>query len=127
LLLLSVVSGKAIKDSFRQREKRECARRINHIGGGLGITSNKISMTLQEFARKRKELFWSVKDPGKLSTEAIVEGILNYGNWDDVQTLFKILGIKKVSRIFRKQTSGWRTNYRPKIKNYFKLYFDKYA
>jgi len=56
-----------------------------------------------------------------------VEHTLNYGNWDDVQTLIKIAGIKRVAEIFRKQTTGSRLNYGPKIVNYFNLYFNKYA
>lgn len=86
-------------------------------------------MTLEKFVKDRKFLFWSV-DPEKLhllNPEAVVETILNYGNWDDAQTLIKILGIKKVAKIFRKQISNWRTNYRPEVKNYFHLYFNKYA
>jgi len=68
-----------------------------------------------------------VKNFDRLSDESIVEHTLNYGNWKDVQELFSILGIKKTAKIFREQTSGWRTNYDKKIKNYFRLYFNKYA
>ncbi|MBI5305969.1 hypothetical protein HZB04_00020 [Candidatus Wolfebacteria bacterium] len=77
--------------------------------------------------KSRKFLVWYVKNPENLSPESIVEHTLNYGDWDDVQTLFKILGIKKTAKIFRKQISGWRTNYLPEIKNYFNLYFNQYA
>mgnify|MGYP001558283648 CR=1 FL=1 len=84
-------------------------------------------MTIQSFIKKRPYLIWYVKDVEQLSDESIVEHTLNYGDWDDVQALFKILGIKKTAKIFRKQISGWRTNYRPEIKNYFNLYFNQYA
>ena len=84
-------------------------------------------MTLGNFAKKRKYLFWYVKDPGKLSEEAVVEGVLNYGDFDDVKKLIALLGIKKTAEIFRKKTRMKRSNYRPEIANYFKLYFDKYA
>lgn len=86
-------------------------------------------MTLEKFVKDRKFLFWSV-DPEKLhliNPEAVVETILNYGDWDDVQLLIKILGIKRVAKIFRKQISNWRTNYDEKIIYYFKRYFNKYA
>jgi hypothetical protein len=58
-----------------------------------------------------------------------VEAVLNYGNWDDVQKLIKILGIKRVAKIFRQQTAPdkMRCNYRPDVKHYFNLYFQKYA
>ena len=84
-------------------------------------------MTIHQFIQKRPYLVWYVKDINKLSKESIVEHVLNYGNWDDVQTMIKILGIKKVAEIFRKKSKEKRCNYRPEIKNYFRLYFNKYV
>ena len=85
-------------------------------------------MTLKYFIKKRRYLVWYVKKPENLSQEAIVEAVLNYGNWDDVKKLFSILGIKKVAKIFKKQiTRRKRINYRPEIKHYFNLYFKKYG
>jgi len=87
----------------------------------------KIKKQLKNFMRKRKSLIWYVKEPENSSIELIVESVLNYGDWDDVQKLIKIIGINKMAEIFKKQNSGLRTNYRPKSLNYFKLYFNKYA
>lgn len=84
-------------------------------------------MTINDFIKERSYLIWYVKNHEKLSDESVVEHTLNYGDWKDVQKLFSILGVKKTATIFRKQTSGWRTNYDKKIKNYFSLYFNKYA
>ena len=85
-------------------------------------------MTLKEFMEQRKYLAWYVRDHDSLNTEAVVEAVLNYGNWEDVQTLFRILGIQETARIFRKQISqeNARPRYDDKIEHYFKLYFDKY-
>ncbi|KKQ68001.1 MAG: hypothetical protein US88_C0008G0055 [Parcubacteria group bacterium GW2011_GWA2_38_27] len=52
---------------------------------------------------------------------------MNYGDFNDVKKMIKILGIKKVATIFREKSKEKRCNYRPEIKNYFRLYFDKYA
>lgn len=82
---------------------------------------------LKKFMRDRKHLVWYVKNPENLNVESIVEHTLNYGDWDDVQTLIKIMGIKKTAEIFRKQISNWRTNYDNKIKHYFVLYFNEHA
>lgn len=82
---------------------------------------------LKNFIKKRKYLAWYVKDVEKLPVESIVEHTLNYGDWDDVQKLIKIIGINKIAEIFRKQNNGLRTNYDNKMKNYFSLYFNKYA
>ena len=74
-------------------------------------------------------MIWYVKDYNNLSTDAIVEAVLNYGTFSDIKKLFYIIGLKKVALIFRRQIRGQRTrnNYNPKIRNYFRLYFDKYA
>lgn len=84
-------------------------------------------MTIQQFIKKRKYLVWYVKNPEKLNNEAIVEAVLNYGDWDDVQEMIRILGIKKTAAIFREKSKQKRCNYLPDIKNYFTLYFNKYA
>lgn len=87
-------------------------------------------MTLGNFIKKRRYLVWYVKEPENLSEESVVEAVLNYGNWDDVQTLIKILGMEKVAKIFREKSKPskiGRQNYRERAKKYFSLYFDKYA
>lgn len=86
--------------------------------------------TIHSFIKKRKYLIWYVKDYDKLSAESIVEATLNYGDWDDVQTLIKILGMKKTAEIFHRKSiksKFGRTNYAPKTINFFTLYFKKYA
>lgn len=87
-------------------------------------------MDIHEFIKKRKYLIWWVKDYDKLNAESIVEATLNYGDWNDVQELIKILGIKKVAAIFRsksKKSKMGRTNYGEKTIHYFKLYFNAHA
>ena len=86
-------------------------------------------MTIHDYIKKRKYLIWYVKDYDALDADAIVEATLNYGDWNDVETLIKILGIKKMAKIFHKQTHlKWdRCNYHPKTKHYFQLFFNKYA
>lgn len=80
-----------------------------------------------KFIKDRPYLIWYVKNLEKLSDESIVEHTLNYGDWDDVQKLIKIMGIKKIGAIFKKQVKQKRCNYHIKSKNFFSLYFKKYA
>jgi len=87
---------------------------------------------ITNFIKKRRYLIWyvGIENFDKLSDESIVEAVLNYGDWDDVQELIRILGLKKTAEIFRrksKKSKMGRTNYRPEIINYFSLYFKKYA
>lgn len=87
-------------------------------------------MTIGDFVRKRKHLFWSTKNYDGLSNEAIVEAILNYGDMNDVRELISLLGIQEVAKIFReksKKSKMGRQNYRPEAINYFNLYFNKYT
>lgn len=84
-------------------------------------------MEINNFAKKRPYLFWHISDFDSLSEEAIVEAVLNYGNWQDTEELARILGIQRLASIFRKKASAKRCNFRPEIKNYFELYFNKYA
>lgn len=84
-------------------------------------------MTIKTFIKNRPYLVWYVKDLDNLSEESIVEHTLNYGDFDDVQKLIHILKIGKVARIFSAQIKKKRNNYNPKVKNYFELYFKKYA
>jgi hypothetical protein len=86
--------------------------------------------TIHDFIKQRKHLIWYVRNYDKLNAEAIVEATLNYGDWDDVQTLIKIMGIKEVAKIFRKKSKPskmGRQNYRSDVIHYFNLYFKKHA
>ncbi|PIT95061.1 hypothetical protein CO116_00275 [Candidatus Falkowbacteria bacterium CG_4_9_14_3_um_filter_38_19] len=87
-------------------------------------------MTIHQFIKARPHLIWYVKNLDKLSEESIVEHVLNYGDWDEVQTMIKILGIKKTAKIFRaksKPSAMGRQNYSEKTKNFFNIYFNKHA
>lgn len=87
-------------------------------------------MTIHQFIQERPYLVWYVKDLSKLDEASIVEHVLNYGDWDDVQEMIKILGMEKVATIFRQKSipsKMGRQNYRPEIIRYFNLYFDKHA
>ncbi|MEK7622091.1 MAG: hypothetical protein AAB415_02835 [Patescibacteria group bacterium] len=84
-------------------------------------------MTTGDFVRERKYLFWSTKNYDGLSNGAVVEGVLNYGDMNDVRELISLLGMQEVAKIFRENINRPRINYRPEVKNYFQLYFQKYA
>ena len=116
-----------IRHTFRS-QPRYCCDRVADLSVKYGTMY--ASMTIGNFVKKRKYLFWSTKNYDNLSPEVVVEGVLNYGNWDDVQELIKILGMEKVATIFRLKSipdKYGRQNYRPEIKYYFNLYFNKYA
>lgn len=82
---------------------------------------------LNDFIKARPHLVWYVSDLEHLSESSIVEHTLNYGNWQDVNELFALLGVEEVADVFAAQQRGARNNYRPEIANYFQLYFSRYA
>lgn len=84
-------------------------------------------MNTADFVKKRKHLFWSTRNYNDLSNAVVVEGIINYGDMNDVRELINLLGIKEVAAIFRTQINRPRVNYDKKIINYFALFFKKYA
>lgn len=84
-------------------------------------------MNIKNFIANRPYLIWSTNNYDALSDGAILEAVLNYGTFKDAQTLISILGIKKTAGIFNAQLKHKRVNYSPKIINYFKFYFQKYA
>ena len=84
-------------------------------------------MGIGDFVKKRKHLFWSTRNYDGLSPGAVLEGVLNYGDMNDVKELLSLLGMREAAKIFHEQTNRARVNYRPEIVNYFQLYFQKYA
>ena len=81
-------------------------------------------MTVNSIIKKKPYLAWYIKDPEKLSEKSVLEHILNYGNWDDVQQFIKIKGKDKTTEVFKKTIANKRTNYSPVIQSYFSRYFN---
>lgn len=83
-------------------------------------------MDIHDFIKKRKHLVWYTKNFDGLSEDAIVEAALNYGDWNDVQELIKILGMKRTAEIFEERSNWPRSNYDPEVKKFFHSFFKKY-
>jgi len=66
---------------------------------------------------------WYVKDPKKLSQKSVLEYMLNFGEWTEIQEFIRQNGIHKTKDIFRQITSSKRSNLRKPIQDYFKRYF----
>jgi hypothetical protein len=81
-------------------------------------------MIVNAIIKNKPYLAWYVKDPEKLSEESVLEHVLNYGNWDDVQLFIKIKGLIQTAALFNKTLEA-RTNYTPPIQHYFSRYFSK--
>ena len=84
-------------------------------------------MKVNDIIKNKPYLAWDVKDLSVLSEESVLERVLNYGNWDDVQGYIKIKGILDTKRIFNKLLNKKRVNLFPEIRHYFTIYFNKHA
>lgn len=84
-------------------------------------------MKTQDIIVNKPYLAWYVKNPRALSDESVLEHVLNYGNWDDVQTFIKVKGLKQTAEMFQVNANKERSNYFPEVKEYFSRYFIKYA
>lgn len=84
---------------------------------------------IKKLIKEKSALFWWIREDKKkdISIKLLVETILNYGNIKDIKKLFKLVGIKKVAKIFFGDISRQRVNYYPQVANFFKLYFKKHA
>ena len=87
------------------------------------------SSELKAFIKEKSNLFWYIPEDKKeeVSPGLLVETILNYGTMDDVRTLFRLMGIEEVSRIFFSAKGRQKLNYYPEIYNFFSLLFKKYT
>jgi hypothetical protein len=90
------------------------------------------SPELKALIRKNANLFWYTKDTEKenLPLPVVVEFFLNYANAQDVKELFRIVSVKKTAAVFFEQVNKSEraaNNYNVLSRNFFTLYFNKYA
>ena len=86
-------------------------------------------MTRAEFIEKNKPLFWYIKKDKiqDIGNEVLVEFIFNYGTWEDVKELIKIIGFQELKVVYEATTDRKIGNYMPEIYNYLGLIVKKYA
>jgi hypothetical protein len=86
-------------------------------------------MTREEFINKNAHLFWYIKKEAipKIGNEVLVEFIFNYGTWEDVKELIKIIGFQELKKVYDGITDRKIGNYPPEIYNFLGLITKKYA
>ena len=82
-------------------------------------------MTVNAIIKNKPYLAWYIKDPENLSEQSVLEHVLNYGNWEDVQQFIKIKGMEGSAKLFNKTLKNKRVNFSPEIKSYFSRYFNR--
>jgi hypothetical protein len=86
-------------------------------------------MTRAEFIEKNKHLFWYIKKDKiqDIGNEVLVEFIFNYGTWDDVKELIKIIGFQELKRVYDGITDRKIGNYMPEMYSLLERIVYKYA
>jgi hypothetical protein len=87
------------------------------------------TQAVKDFIKEHQALFWySPGDKSEtVSDELLVETIINYGTLKDIKYLFDSMGLQNVASIFNQMDGRKSMNIYPELRNYFELYFNKYA
>lgn len=88
-----------------------------------------MSTTLNYLLQQTPSLVWWVSDAdrSKVNDLATFEAVLNYGTWQDVQSVIATLGWQEAYNKFKSLATAPRSNLKPEIKHFFSLYFAKHA
>jgi hypothetical protein len=86
-------------------------------------------MTREEFINKNAHLFWYIKKEAipKIGNEVLVEFIFNYGTWEDVKELIKIIGFQELKKVYDGITDRKIGNYIPEMLDLMGRITRKYA
>jgi hypothetical protein len=86
-------------------------------------------MTRDEFIAKNAHLFWYIKKEAipNIGNEVLVEFIFNYGSWQDVKDLIKIIGHQELKRVYESITYRKIGNYIPEMLDLMGRITHKYA
>jgi hypothetical protein len=86
-------------------------------------------MTRAAFIEKNKHLFWYIKKEAipNIGNDVLVEFIFNYGTWDDVKELIKIIGFQELKLVYENITDRRIGNYIPEMLDLMGRITHKYA
>jgi hypothetical protein len=84
---------------------------------------------IKKFIQGHSQYFWYTPEHEKenISSELLLETILNDGDMDAVRDLFKVMGIKNAASVFFRATGRKKLNYYPEIHHFFSLLFKRHA
>lgn len=77
-----------------------------------------------QLTKSNKSLFWDIPE-GKisdLSNEAVIERLVNYGDFDTFKKIFQVMNIEVLVDVFKTILNKKRSNIRPAAANYVKIF-----
>lgn len=89
--------------------------------------SNDQLKSAQDIIRQDPSLIWYTKSYDTLDIRSVVEAVLNFGTWQQTQHLISILGMDASAQLFAWHNSQPRSNLHKLARNYYSLYFARYA
>jgi hypothetical protein len=130
-MALSILSDHGIIDADDPDAPQKCRNAFSSFPKVLKKLKMHKNTTIEKskFIQENSHIFWWIPEHQKIniSTEALVENILNHGDEKSVVNLFHLLGIERVADIFFKQIASHRNNYFPQVKHFFTLYFKRHV
>jgi hypothetical protein len=86
-------------------------------------------MTREAFIEKNKHLFWYIRKDKlqDINNDVLVEFIFNYGQWEDIKELIKIIGFQELKRVFNDIQDRRVGNYFPEMYELLNRIVLKYA
>ena len=79
-------------------------------------------MQLVDFLESHKYLYWYVSNINSLSNEAILEWVVKYWDWSDLNDIYNILWKKEFIRTYNSIKSKKRINISKKDVNFMDLF-----
>lgn len=86
-----------------------------------------MSSVSSSWLQDRKGLWWWVADVNQLDDRAILEGVMNYGRWQDFLDLKEKWGLLKIKQLYQEMTNAKRCNLRPPTRVLYGKYLERHA
>lgn len=86
-----------------------------------------MSVSLTTWLEDREALWWWVADVTKLDDRSILEGVMNYGQWEDFLELKRRWGLTKIKNLYQEMTQARRCNLRPPARVLYNKYLARHA
>ncbi len=77
--------------------------------------------------QERRSLWWWVTDVTQIDDKSVLEGVMNYGRWQDFLDLRKTWGLKKINLLYQEMIKLKRCNLRPPVRVLYGKYLAKHA
>ena len=77
----------------------------------------------QQIIKNKPYLIWFTKDYSDLSNKAVLESVLNYGEWVDVVDCLRAIGFDESKELFEVMSAQKRCNLDNRVNLYFKNFF----